>query len=521
MQRVWLTECYIRVDRDGDGVAELLKVTLAGQDTEYASGSTLLDIEEVDSQPFVTWSPVIRTHTFYGNSVADLVLDLQEIKTTLMRSMLDNTYLSNNGRTGVNDQVNVDDALTHRPGGLLRTYGSEPPSNHIYPIPQTPLPEQAFLMLDVVDDMRKNRTGVGEEVGALEGNELAKMNTGVAAMAYDAARSKVELMVRICAELGVVPLLLRIHELMRKHSNKELSMRLNNDWVPVRPQAWRTRTDMTVSVGIGQVSRERRVIALADVIEKQAMAMQGGLVGTLLTPEHMHKALTDYYKEMGLPEGIYWMDPAQAPPRPPEPDYQAAQLQIAQGQTEAMMQRNQVEALKIESNERIRVAELEQKQQELVLKAQIEGLKADLVGLKAERDSAGAQTKALFDAEIKQREFDLQAAETRLRDQQEDAKREVDMYKALMQSSTTLTVEQMKLMGITPNPQPEAVSKDAGGNAAAEQFATLFEAIQDLRADMAKKRGPQALTYDDNGLLASIGDIPIKRGADGRPVSIG
>ncbi len=52
MQTVWVTECYVRVDRDDDGIAELLKVTLAAGHHDNASGSIMLDVEEVDMVPF-------------------------------------------------------------------------------------------------------------------------------------------------------------------------------------------------------------------------------------------------------------------------------------------------------------------------------------------------------------------------------------------------------------------------------------------------------------------------------------
>jgi hypothetical protein len=120
LETLWMTECYIRVDRNGDGKALLHKVTLAGQENDYSTGSVLLDAREVDRQPFVTWTPVLRSHAFYGMSLADLVLDLQQIKTVLTRQIIDSTFLATNGRTAVNDNVNLDDLMTSRPGGIVR-----------------------------------------------------------------------------------------------------------------------------------------------------------------------------------------------------------------------------------------------------------------------------------------------------------------------------------------------------------------------------------------------------------------
>ena len=243
LERVWVTEIYIRVDRDGDGVAELLKVTLGGSDSQYSSGSELLDVEEVDRQPFVSWSPIIIPHAFHGLSAADLVDDIQRIKTTLTRQILDSTYLANNGRMAVNNAVNLDDLKTSRPGGIVRTKGETPPGQHIMPIPQQPPPPQTFELLGHFDEQRRSRIGT-EDVAALDSATLSNVNTGVAALAFDASRAKIELIARICAELGLRPLFLRMHELLRKNSSAAMSFRSGGEWVQVQPQEWRTRSNM-------------------------------------------------------------------------------------------------------------------------------------------------------------------------------------------------------------------------------------------------------------------------------------
>ena len=70
--------------------------------------------------PFVSLTPIPMPHRFFGLSVADLVMDLQLIKSSILRQILDNLYLSNNGRHIISDQVNLDDMMTSRPGGIVR-----------------------------------------------------------------------------------------------------------------------------------------------------------------------------------------------------------------------------------------------------------------------------------------------------------------------------------------------------------------------------------------------------------------
>jgi hypothetical protein len=63
---------------------------------------------------------VIVTHRFFGRSIADLVMDIQRIKSALLRQLLDNAYLANNQRLEVDEsgahERTLDDLLVNRPG---------------------------------------------------------------------------------------------------------------------------------------------------------------------------------------------------------------------------------------------------------------------------------------------------------------------------------------------------------------------------------------------------------------------
>src|SRR6185503_7026803 len=107
-RKVWLCECYLWVDYDGDGIQEYRKVTKIGK--------TLLDNVEFDSLPIIGGSAILMPHKHYGLSIFDLVGDIQLIKSTITRQLLNNAYVANNGRMAVLDgMVNMDDLLTVRP----------------------------------------------------------------------------------------------------------------------------------------------------------------------------------------------------------------------------------------------------------------------------------------------------------------------------------------------------------------------------------------------------------------------
>jgi hypothetical protein len=117
-------EHYIRMDYDGSGKARLYLVTTGGEEMEVLRRQGQPDLVAVDAMPFAAMTSVIVTHRFFGRSLADLVIELQKIKTGLIRALLDNAYLAT-----------LDDLLVARPGGLVRTKSD----NRLTPVPNQPI----------------------------------------------------------------------------------------------------------------------------------------------------------------------------------------------------------------------------------------------------------------------------------------------------------------------------------------------------------------------------------------------
>ena len=318
----WVTEAYLYLDIDDDGIGELQKVTVAGNSAEHSNGGgtmVFLDMEAVDSIPFVSATPFIRTHTFFGNSVADFTQDIQELRTLMLRSVVDNTLQANNLRTAVNEAVNLDDLMQNRPGGVVRTEGTAPPSQHIFPMPTNQIPQAAYELLSYMDDRTKQRTGAGDDVVGLDSSALANINTGVALAALEQARMKLKLIARNIAECGLKPLFLDVHELLQKHSSKELAIKIKGHWTPVAPNEWRNRTDLKVNVGIGRTSKLERLTQVSDTINEQMGMLQVGL--PVANPQNIYDMLAKKARLNGLDPSTAWTDPSTLPPpEPPAPD---------------------------------------------------------------------------------------------------------------------------------------------------------------------------------------------------------
>jgi len=326
-QRVRVDECYMRVDFDGDGIAELRQVTRAG--------NKILVNEEVDCIPFHAITPIILTHKFFGLSVADLVMDLQLIKSTLLRGILDNVYHANNSRTAAQEgMVNLDDLLTSRPGGIVRTQG--PPGAVIQPLPASPLPPEAFQAYQLLEKTRQDRTGVGQETMGLESNVLAQGKTGVVNQSFDVARMRIELIARVFAETGVKSLFLDIHRLLQQNQDKRKWFKLNGQWAQIQPTEWRERSRMTINVGLGTGNKDRITSNLTALLQVQERLI--GIVPPHVMYQHAYRTMEKFVEASDLGEvSEYFPDPQavmqaaqQAAQQPPPPDPQMEAIKIQQ-----------------------------------------------------------------------------------------------------------------------------------------------------------------------------------------------
>jgi hypothetical protein len=345
-------------------------------------GNTILYKEKCEYVPFACITPMIMPHRHIGRSYADLTMDIQLIKSTLIRGQLDNMYLANNGRYAISDRVNLDDMLTSRPGGIVRVEGD--PMSGIMPLSHPPLPASSFGMVEYMDSMKEKRTGITAYNQGLDANSLNKTATGVAQI-MNASQQRIELVARTFAETGVKELFKLVHHLVRTTLTKPDIIRLRNKWVEVDPREWKARKDLSISVGLGAGNKDQQLAHLMSIINMQKEAINAGLT----SPEKIYNALAKLTQNAGFknPEE-FWVNPANAPEQegqqqqPSEAEIMIqGQLQIEQQKAQAQLQQEQVRSQNDVIIEREKIA----------AQAELERFKAQL---KAETDLAIAQIKA-------------------------------------------------------------------------------------------------------------------------------
>jgi hypothetical protein len=314
--------------------ARLYRVTTGGEG-EVLKRDGEPDVIEVDEIPFAAMTPVIITHRFFGRSIADLVMDIQRIKTALLRALLDNAYLANNPRTEVAEshatETTLDDLLVSRPGGIVRT--KLPGGLSVIAHPD--VGGHVFPLLQYQDATREWRTGVSRQGQGVDPNALQNQVATIANQMFNAAQAKMKMIARIFAETGIRDLFSLLHAVVRKHGSQPQTARLRNQWVTVDPRDWKARNDMTINVGLGSGTRTEQLAHLNMLIATQEKAVAAGLVSPKnlynsakeLTKLVGHKNVDLFFTAPGAPPDP--KDPASAPIAPPsDPKAQEAQQRI-------------------------------------------------------------------------------------------------------------------------------------------------------------------------------------------------
>lgn len=377
---VWLVEAYWKIDKDGDGIAELRKTTMAG--------NRILEDEEADSCPFVTLTPIILPHKLYGMSIADLVMDLQLLKSTVFRQILDNMYLANNGRyMALDGMVNIDDLLTSRPGGIVRVKTFDA----VKPMQPPLLGAPAFNLLEYIDIIKENRTGVTRYNQGIDADSLNKTATGINQI-MSAAQARIELIARVFAETGVKDLFYSILENVQKHQDQQKVIRLRNEWVPMDPREWTEKFDLTVMVGLGTGSKEIQMAALAEEAQFQLAALQAGL--PVVTPENVYNLRMKALEAKNIKGGdLFYTHPTKMPPQQPQPNPDLIKMEVEKmkGEFKAGMQQ-----MKDETKTQQMALKHEFDKEKEVLKAQIttgQQREAQAVEVQKQREQNEAQAQ--------------------------------------------------------------------------------------------------------------------------------
>ena len=411
MQEIEVFECYIKTDINGKGIATLTQVF-------YASNEILQDekgkemIEEVDYVPFHSICPIPIPHKFFGNSLADRTTDLQLIKTTITRQMLDNLYLTNNARVvAVEGQVNLDDLLTSTAGGVIRAKSQ----GAVQQLVVQNVAQAAFPMLQYLDTVQSKRTGVSDASQGLDPSILQNVTAAAVASMQQAGAGKIELMARIFAETGVKSLFQGILHLLCKYQDKARVVRMRGEFVEFDPRTWANQYDVSINVGLGAGNRQEQMAMLSMVLAKQEQLIaQYGPANPYVSPAQYRSTLgrmveiagfkdsSEFYKPITPEQDQMLSNP------PPQQQQMPPEVQALMAKTQAEIQANQAKAqadlelqkaqmqVDMQMAQQKAAAEMEVMRQKEAAKLQLEREKQQAYfAMKQQEFEAEAQLKAM------------------------------------------------------------------------------------------------------------------------------
>ena len=338
MKKVLYVESYIKVDYDQDGIAELRKICTVGDE------SIVLMNEPCSVIPFAVFCPDPEAHDFFGMSVADAVMDIQKIKSSIMRNTLDSLSMSIHPRMAITEgMVNIDDAMSTEVGSIIRQRANGAVQMLSMPF----VGQQAFPVLKYMDELKEARTGIskasaGLDAGALQSSTAAAVNATVSA-----AQQHIELIARIFAETGMKQLYKIVLHLLTTHQDAPRMVRLTNDFVPIDPRTWNSNMDVSVRVALGRGTDTERMLMLKQIGEMQREAMQTmGAVNPLTDMNKLANTLKAMTELAGFKDtSQFWSDPAQfqPPPQDDKPDINEQLIAVQIQQIQADIQKKAAE----------------------------------------------------------------------------------------------------------------------------------------------------------------------------------
>jgi len=400
--KVFYVESYIRCDRDGDGIAELHKVCSVG------NGAYILHSEVVQKAPFSLLAPDPTPHTIFGQSIADQTMDLQLIKSSILRNTLDSLAQSIHPRTVVvENQVNMADVMNVETGAIIRARAP----GAVAPLATPFVGQQALGVMAYLDEVKTQRTGISRASQGLDADVLQSTTRAAVQAQLSSSQERIEMIARLFAD-GLKRCFQGLLGLVVQHQDKAKIIRLRNQFVPIDPRGWDAGMDMVVNIALGRGSDEQRMAFLMQIIQQQKEVIQTyGPYNPLVDLVQLRGALAQVTQLAGFQDpSAFWKEI-----NPQE--VQAFMQQMAQGanKPDPAQLLAQVEAEKVKADILINAAKQELERQKAAAQADLErdklyvdamlkaaeiqakyGTQVDMALIKAEVDRQRAEIQAMF-----------------------------------------------------------------------------------------------------------------------------
>jgi len=428
MRVVEIHEHYIRADFDQTGKSQLWCVVT---DSDC---KTLLHKKKVERHGISFGTPFIQAHRFYGMSLAEKLIEVQKIKTALLRMMLDSGYFAMNQRT----EVAMDQANEHTIADLMRNEPMSPVRSRngqaVRPLQAGQLGFDVGMMLEYTSTMAEQRTGVVRNAQGLNPDSLHDTKGGMQAL-MTMAQKRVKMIARVLAETLVKGWLLDIHALSRTHATRSEKLRLRGRWVDIDPSEFGNRSDMTIEVGVGSGGKELELAGLSRIIEMQKELALSGVPSfqKMVSPKKTWNAMTRLARKAGFkaPE-MFFEDPDEIAKKEEEAKAQRAAQGIPEPEepppphvveAKAKMDLEQMKAgLASQQADKQAAIEAQKFQAEMTMRMQSEARAHELAMAKLQQEGEIAKARLMAEMSMAREKLDKENAVNNYKDQMDAQK---------------------------------------------------------------------------------------------------
>ena len=299
-REVTVTECWLRVDRDGDGITELKRFIIAG--------THILWEEDVDDIPLASLSPIDIPHEFYGLSMADFTRSSTLASTAILRGFVENTYLTNYSPKLADPNVVDFSALQNmKPKQIIPTNGN--PTQAVAPLPPetistgtVPLLEHLQLIKEQATGMSKAAQGLNDEL-YVSGNSEAKL-----AAVQSASQKRIQHIARRFAETGLKRLVKGVYEVMRLNMQSTVKMLDGATFRQVDPQALPMEMECDIFLDLGENSNANLIQKFGQIGQQILPGLNEQGQGLVIKPEAPAVLATKLIEALGVDSNDFLED---------------------------------------------------------------------------------------------------------------------------------------------------------------------------------------------------------------------
>lgn len=302
---------YIRDAKDKDPKLYCIKTV----------GNEVIDWEEVDRIPYHVITPKINPYRFYGDSIADEVVDIQWARSNLWRSAFDNVKYSVVPRTTSKGDVDLDQLSDYVPAANINLGMTGEVGFFSPPF----VADKALEIGAILENQRAERTGFSKETMGLDPSSLAQSTNFIGSAILNLSTLRLKMVASTFANTGVKSLYLHVRELMIKHEKREKLFEFNGKFVSITPRSWVKERSTTVKTGLGHAGKVEAANSMQAILNMQEklVGLQGGASGAFVNPGNIYAALKRAAELSGIIDAdTYFSNPEGYQPPPPEPTQQ-------------------------------------------------------------------------------------------------------------------------------------------------------------------------------------------------------